>query len=66
MQSSSMHTRSKTNNQAFLKIIFKITNTFDSLAKQVGFSSYNPFFTAFKDIVGKPPQEYCANLEPKL
>jgi AraC-like DNA-binding protein len=41
-------------------------NTFDSLAKQVGFSSYNPFFTAFKDIVGKPPQEYCATLEPKL
>jgi AraC-like DNA-binding protein len=41
-------------------------NTFDSLAKQVGFSSYNPFFTAFKDIVGKPPQEYCASLETQL
>ena len=41
-------------------------NTFDSLAKQVGFSSYNPFFTAFKDIVGKPPQEYCATLELQL
>ncbi len=38
------------------------TNTFDSLAKEVGFSSYNPFFTSFKDIVGKPPQEYCATL----
>jgi AraC-like DNA-binding protein len=38
------------------------SNTFDSLAKEVGFSSYNPFFTSFKDIVGKPPQEYCATL----
>ena len=38
------------------------TNTFDSLAKEVGFSSYNPFFTSFKDIVGKPPQEYCTTL----
>ena len=42
------------------------TNTFDSLAKEVGFSSYNPFFTSFKDIVGKPPQEYCATLETQL
>jgi AraC-like DNA-binding protein len=39
------------------------TNTFDSLAKEVGFSSYNPFFTSFKDIIGKPPQEYCSTLE---
>ena len=42
------------------------TNTFDSLAKEVGFSSYNPFFTSFKDIVGKPPQEFCATLETQL
>ena len=42
------------------------TNTFDSLAKEVGFSSYNPFFTSFKDIVGKPPQEYWASLEAEL
>lgn len=41
------------------------TNTFDSLAKEVGFASYNPFFTSFKDIVGKPPQEYCSALEAK-
>ena len=34
------------------------TNTFDSLSKFVGFSSYNPFFTSFKDVVGKAPQEY--------
>lgn len=42
------------------------TNTFDSLAKEVGFASYNPFFTSFKDIIGKPPQEYCASLEQQL
>ena len=38
------------------------TNTFDSLSKTVGFSSYNPFFTSFKDVVGKAPQEYLDNL----
>lgn len=42
------------------------TNTFDSLAKEVGFASYNPFYTSFKDIVGKPPQEYCASFETQL
>jgi AraC-like DNA-binding protein len=42
------------------------SNTFDSLAKEVGFASYNPFFTSFKDIIGKPPQEYCASLEQQL
>ena len=42
------------------------TNTFDSLAKEVGFASYNPFFTSFKDIVGKPPQEYCATFESQF
>ena len=35
------------------------SNTFDSLAKEVGFASYNPFFTSFKDVVGKTPNEYC-------
>jgi AraC-like DNA-binding protein len=39
------------------------TNTFDSLSKTVGFSSYNPFFTSFKDVVGKAPQEYLDNLK---
>lgn len=42
------------------------TNTFDSLAKEVGFSSYNPFFTSFKDIIGKPPQEYSSTFERHL
>ena len=39
------------------------TNTFDSLSKTVGFSSYNPFFTSFKDVVGKAPQEYLDTLK---
>ncbi len=37
----------------FLKV-----NTLESLAIEVGFSSYNPFFTAFKKLVGKSPNEY--------
>lgn len=34
------------------------TNTFDSLAKEIGFASYNTFFTSFKEIVGVTPHEY--------
>jgi len=34
------------------------TNTLDSLAKEVGFASYNPFFTSFKNATGKSPQKY--------
>ena len=41
------------------------TNTFDSLSKFVGFSSYNPFFTSFKDVIGKAPQEYVDALIKK-
>lgn len=37
----------------FLKI-----NTLDALAVKVGFSSYNPFFTSFKDVTGSTPQAY--------
>ena len=33
-------------------------NTLDSLSKKVGFTSYNPFFTSFKDIAGVSPLEY--------
>ncbi len=33
-------------------------NTLDSLSKKVGFTSYNPFFTSFKEIVGLSPLEY--------
>ena len=34
------------------------TNTFDSLAREIGFASYNTFFTSFKEIVGVAPHEY--------
>jgi AraC-like DNA-binding protein len=37
----------------FLKI-----NTLDALAMKVGFSSYNPFFTSFKEVTGSTPQAY--------
>jgi AraC-like DNA-binding protein len=30
----------------------------DALAIKVGFSSYNPFFTSFKDVTGSTPQAY--------
>ena len=38
------------------------TNTFDSLSKEVGFSTYNTFFIAFKEVTGKAPQEYVIGL----
>jgi AraC-like DNA-binding protein len=34
------------------------TNTFDSLSKKVGFSTYNTFFIAFKEVTNKAPQEF--------
>jgi AraC-like DNA-binding protein len=34
------------------------SNTLDSLSKKVGFTSYNPFFTSFKEISGVSPLEY--------
>jgi AraC-like DNA-binding protein len=33
-------------------------NTLDSLSKEVGFKSYNPFFTSFKEITGTSPLEF--------
>jgi AraC-like DNA-binding protein len=36
-------------------------NTLDSLSKKVGFTSYNPFFTSFKEISGVSPLEYHKN-----
>jgi AraC-like DNA-binding protein len=37
----------------FLKL-----NTLEGLAIKVGFASYNPFFTSFKEITGSTPQAY--------
>lgn len=42
------------------------SNTLDSLAFYVGFASYNPFLTNFKDIVGMPPFDYYKNKAIKL
>lgn len=41
------------------------TNTMESLSKAVGFSSYNPFFTCFKDVVGKSPHQYISSINIK-
>jgi AraC-like DNA-binding protein len=40
---------------------FLNTETFESLAYKTGFSSYNPFFIAFKKITLYAPQDYIKN-----
>jgi AraC-like DNA-binding protein len=42
------------------------THTLDTLAKEVGFASYNPFFTSFKNITGISPQKYIAQHNDSL
>jgi AraC-like DNA-binding protein len=34
------------------------TNTIEALSMEVGFSSYSPFFSSFKNITGLAPLEY--------
>jgi AraC-like DNA-binding protein len=46
-----------------LETDFLKNNTMESLAKEVGFSSYKPFYSGFKSITGITPQEYCRNLK---
>ena len=41
-----------------IELNFLSNNTLESLSKKVGFTSYNPFFTSFKEIAGMPPLEY--------
>jgi AraC-like DNA-binding protein len=38
-------------------------NTMDALAKECGFSSYNPFYAAFKMEMGAGPSEFLAELK---
>ena len=38
------------------------TNTFDSLAKEVGSKSYDTFFVSFKDYTGVTPQEFLVKI----
>ncbi len=37
---------------------YLLNHKLDALANKVGYSSYNPFFSTFKDITGKCPMEY--------
>ena len=41
------------------------TNTLDSLAKEVGFASYSPFFNAFKKQCGVSPNEFLNKVNSK-
>jgi AraC-like DNA-binding protein len=41
---------------------FLKSSTMESLAMEVGFSSYKPFYTSFKSITGTTPQEYYKTL----
>lgn len=42
------------------------TNTYDSLAKEIGFKSYNTFFVSFKDVSGISPHDFLIqNLKNK-
>jgi AraC-like DNA-binding protein len=41
-------------------------NTMDALAKECGFSSYNPFYSAFKSEMGIGPREVRAELKKGL
>ena len=41
---------------------FLKSSTMESLAMEVGFSSYKPFYTSFKSITGTTPQEYYKKL----
>jgi AraC-like DNA-binding protein len=47
--------------QRLIESGFLGTNTLESLAIKVGFSSYNPFFTAFKKLIGNTPNDYSIN-----
>ena len=38
------------------------SNTFESLSKEVGFSTYNTFYIAFKEVTNKAPHEYVNGL----
>lgn len=41
-------------------------NTMDALARECGFSSYNPFYTAFKAEMGVGPSEVLAQITKKI
>lgn len=52
--------------QIAIKLIennFLNSNTYESLAREVGFKSYMPFYSSFKNIIGLSPQDYFKNLK---
>ncbi|MCF8429307.1 MAG: AraC family transcriptional regulator, partial [Bacteroidia bacterium] len=51
------------NSLALINNNYLVTSTLDSLSRKVGFSSYNPFFSCFKDVVGKSPHEYISTMK---
>lgn len=54
------------NSLELIKNNYLATNTLESLSKDVGFKSYNPFFSSFKDVVGKSPHEYISTIKSDL
>jgi AraC-like DNA-binding protein len=38
-------------------------NTFETLAKEVGFATYNTFYLSFKEVTGLSPQNYISSVE---
>jgi AraC-like DNA-binding protein len=49
-----------------MKDDFLSKNTMDALARECGFASYNPFYTAFKSEMGVGPREVLAELKQGL
>ena len=49
-----------------MKEDFLSKNTMDALARECGFSSYNPFYAAFKAEMGVGPSEVLAQLKQGL
>ena len=39
-------------------------NTMDALARECGFASYNPFYSAFKSEMGVGPSEVLIKIKP--
>jgi len=47
---------------SLIKTGYLNTNTYELLAKEIGFRSYNTFFVSFKDVSGVTPQDFLAQI----
>jgi AraC-like DNA-binding protein len=45
-----------------MKNNFLKQNTLESLSKEVGFTTYNTFYTSFKEETGMAPNQFLMNL----